>query len=174
MNEDFDFAELQAADSVAERVRRRSLAQQQAEQATFLGALGEAAESRLAVQLDLFGGSTLSGTVVAVSDRLVQLVDDAGYGIAVAADAIEAVRSAGSTLLSGRPPDGGSGDMAAWLRDRWEWRSRVLLQTRGGHRYQGELTAVGRDVVFLQASSGVSTSCWIDVAGLAFARETPA
>jgi len=91
----------------------------------------------------------------------------------VAVLAVAAVRGPSARLLSGMQPGDDRTSIASWLRDRMEWQTMVQVQTRGAHRYRGEISAVGHDVVMLTQAGSLRSSCWIGIDSIVLVRESP-
>jgi hypothetical protein len=151
-------AEARVDDAVAARSRAHWLARQAEDEATLVGALCDLAEQQVPVQVRVHGGHALGGVVAAAGpDALVLADGPASWTL---------VRTAHLVLLRSEPgrtevptprlrttPTSGP-DFVERLRDLAVERSAVVVHTTDGDVIPGQLRAVGRDVVTVQAAGG--------------------
>lgn len=141
-------AEVRAGNEVRVRQRQRWLETQASEQATFVGALTDIAETGQDVVVETSAGRNHTGRIQAVGIDFCALSTGDRW-LFVPLRALVAVRSTaiGGTAATGDRIGGLDLTLLEALADQLADRPRLVLWLSSGERVQGELSGVGRDVV---------------------------
>ena len=155
-------AEAQVGEAAASRARQRWLQQQAVEETTFAGVLTDLAERGRPVLAHTTAGRRHRGLIRAVGTDFVSISTDTGADVLVATHALTSVRSQprDTAAHSGRAVS-----LAMTLADAVaalsEERPRVAIATTDEATLNGELRAVGQDVVTLRVDGDTRANVYV-------------
>lgn len=163
-------ADERATEAARSRTRERSLREQAAAAATWMGALVDLAESDSRVAL-MVGTGRLTGTIEAVGPDFCVLVLSGGRPVLVqlsriAAVAPEAQRAKGPASGSRLPTVELS--LAAAMSLLAEERSPVQVAVTGGHQVSGDLVGVGEDVITVRTQGAQAAAVLIPLGNVEY------
>jgi hypothetical protein len=145
---DLWLSELRAGDEARIRRRQHWLRQAEAEQATFVGTVCDLAEASTESVLETTSGRRHTGVVRAVGIDFCAISEHRGWTF-VALRSLAAIRSTAHRSIVATGDRSGSLDltMVEALSDQLEDRPTIVVWLESGERVQGQLIAVGQDVI---------------------------
>lgn len=155
-------AEAQVGEAAASRARQRWLEQQAIEETTFAGVLADLADRGRAVLVHTTAGRRHRGLLRALGSDFMSISTDVGSDVLVALDAVTSVRS--------QPRDGAAHSgravsleltFAAAVAALAEDRPRLAVATTDETTVNGELRAVGQDVLTLRVDGDTRANVYI-------------
>ncbi len=149
-------------EAAASRARQRWLEQQAIEETTFAGVLADLADRGRAVLVHTTAGRRHRGLLRALGSDFMSISTDVGSDVLVALDAVTSVRS--------QPRDGAAHSgravsleltFAAAVAALAEDRPRLAVATTDEATVNGELRAVGQDVLTLRVDGDTRANVYI-------------
>jgi hypothetical protein len=154
-------------EAARDRTRERWLRDQASATASWAGIMVDLAEQATTVVIGM-GPLRLTGRIVGVARDFCVVEQAGGRPVLIALDAISAVWPApsGAGSPGGDRPPGLALSMAGALSALADERSRVLLTLEDGDQLEGELVAVGEDVITLRTQPPSRRSIYVRLASV--------